>query len=64
MLLSLAGHVDEEADQADEIKTKIFRPLKKYYQTLCSFKELIEKITKPAQISPNVMLCVVVKGSW
>jgi hypothetical protein len=47
-----------------KIKTKIFRPLKKYYQTLCLFKELIEKITKPAQISPNVMLCVVVKGSW
>ena len=59
-----AGHVDEEADQADMIKTKFFRPLRKSYQTLCSFKELIEKITKPVQISPNVMLCVVVKGSW
>ena len=58
------GHVDEEADQTDKIKIKIFRSLKKYYQTLCSFKEFIEKITKPVQISPNVMLCVVVKGSW
>ena len=59
-----AGLVDEESDHANKIKTKIFLPLKKYYQTLCSFKELIEKITKPVQISPNVMLCVVVKGSW
>ena len=59
-----AGQVDEETDQADKIKTKIFCTLRKSYQTLCSFKELIEKITKPVQISPNVMLCVVVKGSW
>ena len=42
MLLLCAGLRDEEVDQADKIKTKILHSLKKYYQTLCSFKELIE----------------------